>query len=270
MAQRGFGIGRAVEGDKDAPVATHLIGFGQVNERCLRHFERRATGAGEPALPPPSKDRRSASRSGAVYDCHQMMTSAGDKGIRAAKKPRDSAATRQGLLRAGRVLFEEVGFEQATTREIGLRAGVDPALIARYFGGKEGLFLAAIAEGALDSSLEEIDFDPAALVSFLLKRWDEQGPSPISRALASPQLGDRVRAQIETVVAERLVQPLVHEVRRGHGTASRLQAELLIAAILGIALTRANGTLPGIAEAEREDLVSAMRPLIDATSGSRD
>ncbi|MGD9736569.1 MAG: TetR family transcriptional regulator [Solirubrobacterales bacterium] len=198
------------------------------------------------------------------------MTSAGDKGIRAAKKPRDSAATRQGLLRAGRVLFEEVGFEQATTREIGLRAGVDPALIARYFGGKEGLFLAAIAEGALDSSLEEIDFDPAALVSFLLKRWDEQGPSPISRALASPQLGDRVRAQIETVVAERLVQPLVHEVRRGHGTASRLQAELLIAAILGIALTRANGTLPGIAEAEREDLVSAMRPLIDATSGSRD
>jgi len=27
MAQRGFGIGRAVKGDKDAPVATHLIGF---------------------------------------------------------------------------------------------------------------------------------------------------------------------------------------------------------------------------------------------------
>ncbi|MGN6816812.1 MAG: TetR family transcriptional regulator, partial [Solirubrobacterales bacterium] len=64
-----------------------------------------------------------------------------------ARRPHDSQASRKALLEAGRTLFDEVGYEHATTREIGERAGVDPALIARYFGGKEGLFLAALTEG---------------------------------------------------------------------------------------------------------------------------
>ena len=95
--------------------------------------------------------------------------------------------------RRPRALFDEVGYDRATTREIGERAGVDPALIARYFDGKEGLFLAAIAEVTGDE--EELDFDPPALIGVLVERWDERGHSPISRALASPALTDgRARA----------------------------------------------------------------------------
>ncbi|MFD9659211.1 helix-turn-helix domain-containing protein [Streptomyces mirabilis] len=33
-------------------------------------------------------------------------------------------------------LFAERGFDRTTIRDIGERAGVDPALIARYFGSK--------------------------------------------------------------------------------------------------------------------------------------
>src|SRR5215475_5339964 len=110
------------------------------------------------------------------------MTSAGDKTSTATvRRPRDSEATRESLLRTARELFDEVGYERATTREIGERAGVDPALIARYFESKEGLFLAAIAEPA--EGEEEVDGDPRALVELLLRRWDERGHSPISRAL---------------------------------------------------------------------------------------
>ena len=75
------------------------------------------------------------------------MTSLDDKPT-TERRPHDAEATRQALLEAGRAVFDEVGYERATTREIGERAGVDPALIARYFDGKEGLFLAAIAEVA--------------------------------------------------------------------------------------------------------------------------
>ncbi len=46
------------------------------------------------------------------------------------------AATRQALLDAARALFGEHGYEGTTRREIGVRAGADPALIARYFGSK--------------------------------------------------------------------------------------------------------------------------------------
>ena len=115
------------------------------------------------------------------------MSSSDDNASTAApaRRPHDSEATRQALLEAGRAVFDEVGYDRATTREIGERAGVDPALIARYFDSKEGLFLAAIGE--VDGG-EEIDGDPQALIAFLLQRWEERGHSPISRALASPTL----------------------------------------------------------------------------------
>lgn len=57
---------------------------------------------------------------------------------------RDSARSRQLLLEAAAGLFAERGFDRSTTREIGERAGVDPALIARYFGGKAQLYLAVL------------------------------------------------------------------------------------------------------------------------------
>src|SRR6478609_7349241 len=101
------------------------------------------------------------------------MTSPGDNPSTVAR-PRDAAATRQALLEAAGEVFDELGYERATTREIGERAGVDPALIARYFDSKEGLFLAAIAAG----EEEELDYDPAALLAFLFERWDERGHSP--------------------------------------------------------------------------------------------
>src|ERR1700709_461434 len=72
------------------------------------------------------------------------VSPAGDEPA-AARRPHDAEASRRALLDAAREVFDEVGYDRATTREIGERAGVDPALIARYFDSKEGLFTAAIA-----------------------------------------------------------------------------------------------------------------------------
>ena len=48
-------------------------------------------------------------------------------------------------------LFGQRGFEGTTTREIGALAGVDPALIARYFGSKAHLYIAVVvAESGSD------------------------------------------------------------------------------------------------------------------------
>jgi AcrR family transcriptional regulator len=189
------------------------------------------------------------------------MTSTVDKAS-SARRPHDSAATRQALLDAGRAVFDEVGYDRATTREIGERAGVDPALIARYFECKEGLFLAAIAERAAGE--EELDFEPKALLAFLIERWDDRGHSPLSRALASPGLSDDVREQVSGVVRERLLARLVEVLRERGVAAPELRAELLVAIAVGVAMTRANGTLETLAAAPRAEVLASLEPIVEA------
>lgn len=193
------------------------------------------------------------------------MSSSDDKAssATAGRRPHDSGATRAALLGAAREVFDELGYDRATTREIGERAGVDPSLIARYFDCKEGLFLAAIAEGPFAEG-EELEFEPRALLAYLLERWDERGHSPVSRALASPALSDDVRGQVRAVVGQHLLEPLAGELRQGGAADPELRSELLVALAVGVAMTRANGTLEAIAAAPRERLVEALAPLAEA------
>lgn len=189
------------------------------------------------------------------------MSPVGDKAT-VTRRPHDAEASRRALLEAAREVFEAVGYDRATTREIGLRAGVDPALIARYFDSKEGLFIAAIAAGSAEE--EGIEFAPRALVAFLLERWDEHGHSPISRALASPALPAGAREQISAVVADRVLGGLVAELRERGAAEAELRAELLVALAVGVAVTRANGTLETLAATPRGDLLATLAPLLDA------
>jgi AcrR family transcriptional regulator len=193
------------------------------------------------------------------------MSSSGDKAT-TTKRPRDSEATRQALLEAGRAVFDEVGYERATTREIGERAGVDPALIARYFECKEGLFLAAIAQ--VGEEEEEIDFEPRALTAFLLQRWDERGHGPVSRALVSPALSDDVRRQVNAVVGRKLLVPLVAELRERGAAQPQLRAEILVAMAVGVAMTRANGTLEELAATPLDEVIDSLGAVVDALASA--
>lgn len=53
---------------------------------------------------------------------------------------------------AAAALFSELGYSHATVRDIASRAGVDPALVIRYFGSKEKLFIETMQSQA-DSAL---------------------------------------------------------------------------------------------------------------------
>jgi AcrR family transcriptional regulator len=66
---------------------------------------------------------------------------------------RDADKTKAALLRAGRMVFADRGFEGARTQEIADRAGVNKAMISYYFDGKQGLF----SEVLLDGLAEAID-----------------------------------------------------------------------------------------------------------------
>jgi AcrR family transcriptional regulator len=58
----------------------------------------------------------------------------------------DDRNTRQRLLEAAGYVFAEKGFDRATGKEIAERAGINTASVNYYFGGIEGLYVAALNE----------------------------------------------------------------------------------------------------------------------------
>ncbi|HEX5419164.1 MAG TPA: TetR family transcriptional regulator [Gammaproteobacteria bacterium] len=76
----------------------------------------------------------------------------------ASIKPRNAAATRLAILNAARERFVRDGYDQAGLRAIAADAGVDPALICRYFGSKESLF-AEVLESTSEDPMEVLAGD---------------------------------------------------------------------------------------------------------------
>ena len=182
----------------------------------------------------------------------------------APKRSRDATATREALLDAGRVLFAERGYDRATLRDVGERAGVDPALIARYFGGKEGLYLAVFAT----EPQPDVTGGPEAIAASLLRRWDEHGPGPMTHAITRTELDDAVGERLRARLEERLIGPVAEELRSAGAPDPRLRAELLVAALVGVGVVRSGGGLEELSAAPREQvlelLAPALRALVDA------
>ena len=63
------------------------------------------------------------------------------KPVTGSQRKRNAAETRNRLLQAARRLFAKANYGNVGIREIGAAAGVNPALISRYFGSKRNLFL---------------------------------------------------------------------------------------------------------------------------------
>jgi AcrR family transcriptional regulator len=178
------------------------------------------------------------------------------------KRHYDAAASRQALLKAAAELFDERGYERATIREIGERAGVDAALIARYFGGKEGLYLAALSDPESTRAITCSAGEPSIAVRDMLQRWDERGSTPFRRALMSHDPTPEVREQIGAMLARRLLGPMVEELqRRGHEDAV-LRAQIALAVATGVELLRENGLLPELAEADLDAVLEVVEPML--------
>jgi AcrR family transcriptional regulator len=133
-------------------------------------------------------------------------------------KKRDRAASERALIKAATALFASKGFDGTRTLEIAKKAKVNEALIARYFGGKEGLLVAVLEEneskknaaGGVDLKVVEADicwipeYDPHQNLQETLRAFFKAGLKhfedkesliriTLSQALVDPKMGQMLR-----------------------------------------------------------------------------
>jgi AcrR family transcriptional regulator len=187
------------------------------------------------------------------------MTSSVDHGI-TVRRRHDAQASRQALLEAATSLFDERGYDATTIREIGARADVDSALIARYFGGKEGLYLATLSH----EGRPPLPVDPHEAFATMLSRSEAHGNGPVALAMVSPTLTDPMREQLRELIDSRVLQPLAAELARRDVGDPALRAEILMALAMGISLTRASRTLERLADVPLPELLTMLEPVLSA------
>lgn len=170
---------------------------------------------------------------------------------------RDAAASRKALLDAARLLFGERGYDRTTLRDIGDRAGVDAALVARYYGNKAGLYLAAIEEDGQDAVAARRDLAHIGkLADFLVARIDDLGgPGPMFRAALGEEGDVAVRAEAAAAVRRAMVDPMVERIG-GDTVRARQRVELAVAALIGLAAIRPTGFFTELTALSRDDLVA--------------
>lgn len=178
-----------------------------------------------------------------------------------AGRPRNAAASMQALLQSAQTLFGQKGFADTTTREIGELAGVDAALIARYFGSKGALYVAAVAAEDLgDQGPAEYE-GLEQMVDVVIGRAIGRGPGPIVQALVRSDTSSEIREAAQERITHRLVDPLVATMAESRVDRPRLRAEITVAALLGISLCRSLGWFEEICDLDKDELA---RLVVDA------
>jgi AcrR family transcriptional regulator len=157
--------------------------------------------------------------------------------------PRDAAATRDRLLEHARRMFAQHGYAGITVKGVADAAGVSPNLVTRYFGGKEGLLLAAsrVEIPVVDSVDGEASELGVRLAARIVDRWTgASGTDPLlvlQRASGErPESADALSAFLD----EQSVAPL-HRYLRDRGfddVEARRRAEAIDAFVLGVSTRR--------------------------------
>jgi AcrR family transcriptional regulator len=131
---------------------------------------------------------------------------------RSGRRPGESG-TRDAIRAAAGRQFAEQGYDRTSMRSVAKEAGVDPALVAHFFGSKSRLFVDVV----------ELPFDPAHVVPLIFT-----GP----RAEVGERLARFLVGLLEAPEARRRVTGLVRAAA-SEPEAARMVRELIMREVLG-------------------------------------
>jgi len=148
-------------------------------------------------------------------------------------------------------------------RAVAADARIDPSMVLRYFGSKQGLFAAAADFDLALPDLAKVPADQlgATAVRHFLARWEgEQTTDSLRVLLATAVTDEAAAAQMQQIFRAQL-GPVV--AAAGHDPASAaLRSGLVATQILGLALCRYVLRLPPVVALEPEAVVRWLGPVI--------
>ena len=174
----------------------------------------------------------------------------------AAKRPRRSDRTRARILAAARARFAGDGYERTTIRAVAREAAIDPSMVMRYFGSKEGLFAAA---AEVELRLPNIRGIPKtrigeALVTHFFELWD--GDDDTLQILLRTSASNEEAAERARLLVRDQIATMVARVRGRRG--SERIASLIATQMVGLAYCRYVLRLPALLATPRELLVKSI------------
>ncbi|MEU7846727.1 TetR/AcrR family transcriptional regulator [Micromonospora parva] len=188
----------------------------------------------------------------------------------AQRRRRDASETRKLLLDAARQRFARDGYAATTVRDIADDAGVNVALISRYFTSKEGLFEACL-RAAGDELRRTTGQTPADRVPEAIARHiADLGATGLSSQLSlllrsSGDAGaDEIRRGVLVRSSEQLAAARGWRPGEPGNEQILLRAQMALAAGIGVAVLRSSIRLEPLSSATEQDLIAPLRDLVDA------
>lgn len=158
----------------------------------------------------------------------------------ATQRPKKAEVTSGIILQSARRRFLQESYESVGLRDIARDAGVDVALVSRYFGSKESLFREVLAIGSkgeiLPPALADRDI-PAFLARLFLEQGGDEGNEHVERMLimlrsaSSPTASQIVRETLKHDILLPLAERL-------DGEAPEVRASLSMAVWMGMTILR--------------------------------
>jgi AcrR family transcriptional regulator len=177
---------------------------------------------------------------------------------------RSSEQTKAAILAAARERFGASGFQAATIRAIAADAGVDPAMVMRYYGSKDKLFAAAADFDLRFPEFAESERTQVGrlVVRHFLERWE--GDEALVILLRSSATNGEAAQRMHEIFGTQL-QPLVATL--APAGESGVRAGLIATQILGMALCRFVLRLPPVVAMTQDEIVDWLEPTIQRYLG---
>jgi AcrR family transcriptional regulator len=177
------------------------------------------------------------------------------KNIDLQTKPLRSQPTRDRILKAATRIFGREGYDHATIRAIAAEADINPAMVMRYYGSKEALFVAATKFDVDHSALASIAKDQygETIVRRVLQNWEDPQTGPARRAmLLASMTNETARAKFVDEATEQY-----RELLRAFGATENLQrvAVLIAAQVVGLVVMRYILRSPAMLAQTHEQLI---------------
>jgi AcrR family transcriptional regulator len=175
-----------------------------------------------------------------------------------------SEPTRTAILTEARRLLAEKGYEGTTIRAVAAAAGVDPSMVMRYYGNKEGLFGAAVDldlhfPDAAGWPREELGI---RLARHVVARWEGELSDELIRLLLRSATTNAAAAEQLRAVFGGQVLRFVQQVAGGDTPEVVRRASMLATQVVGVALCRYVLELPPVVAMDADTLVAMLAPVI--------